>query len=204
MNKCGQAHDYAHEGAGFLTWHRLFLLWFEREVRKELNKPNFKLYYWDWRVREDITKLLNHDRFGSILDGGEIDGGFGDNWRTVCWQRESTYANCDPYTEVNVYPTLRRCPTREYCLSPNSTWPTDEEVEMALEEDVFDMMPYNVQASGGLRNYLEGFKPGNCSELRKEPPFCDKDCGERLLHNSVSQPLSTFLGKALINIPRFE
>ena len=41
--------DYAHEATGFPTWHRLFLLWFEREMQILLRDDNFTIDYWDWR-----------------------------------------------------------------------------------------------------------------------------------------------------------
>lgn len=69
---CGKAPDYAHEKLGFLTWHRLFLLWFEREIKIELDKPDFRLYYWDWRGGKDIDKLLTRDRFGGIGPNNEV------------------------------------------------------------------------------------------------------------------------------------
>ena len=186
---CGVVHDYAHEEVGFLTWHRLFLLWFEREIQIELNKPNFRLYYWDWRGRADIENLLKEDRFGRSTNG-DVTGNFED-WETVCWEKNSTVENCDPNADDNnTYKTLRRCPTEDYCFSSNSIalWPSKEDVNVAVGKDTFDSSPYNTNTASGLRNYLEGFKPvTDCPVEKPESPLCNEtECGERLLHNIVS------------------
>jgi tyrosinase len=36
----------------FLPWHRLFLYWFERIVRKACDDSNFALPYWDWSIAD--------------------------------------------------------------------------------------------------------------------------------------------------------
>lgn len=191
----GKADDYAHEKVGFLTWHRLFLLWFEREIQIELNKPNFRLYYWDWRGRADIENLLKEDRFGRSTNG-YVTGNFEDDWKTVCWEIVPTVENCDPDATYNVHDTLRRCPTEDNCFSSNSIslWPSKEDVNVAVGKGTFDSSPYNTKAASGLRNYLEGFKPvSNCPmEKPDESPLCNKEKGgERLLHNVVSHYIYT-------------
>lgn len=47
--------DFAHEAPGFLPWHRLFLLLWEREIQKITGDENFTIPYWDWRDAEDCV-----------------------------------------------------------------------------------------------------------------------------------------------------
>lgn len=41
--------DFAHWAPGFLPWHRVYLLHWEREIRKLSGDVSFALPYWDWR-----------------------------------------------------------------------------------------------------------------------------------------------------------
>lgn len=61
-------------------------------------------------------------------------------------------------------------------------------MNVAVGKDTFDSDPYNAKVASGLRNYLEGFNPASDCFMKNVPdePFCDEECGERLLHNSVS------------------
>lgn len=45
--------DFAHEAAAFLPWHRVFLLFWEHEIRKLTSDFNFTIPYWDWRDARD-------------------------------------------------------------------------------------------------------------------------------------------------------
>lgn len=45
--------DFAHEAAAFLPWHRVFLLFWENEIRKLTGDFNFTIPYWDWRDARD-------------------------------------------------------------------------------------------------------------------------------------------------------
>lgn len=47
--------DFAHEAPGFLPWHRVFLLMWEREIQKITGDENFTIPYWDWRDAEDCV-----------------------------------------------------------------------------------------------------------------------------------------------------
>ena len=37
-----------HGATFFLSWHRMYLYWFERIVRKKSGDPNWAIPYWDW------------------------------------------------------------------------------------------------------------------------------------------------------------
>ena len=41
--------EFAHDGQGFPTWHRLYMLaWGKKPCRKIVTMKNFALPYWDW------------------------------------------------------------------------------------------------------------------------------------------------------------
>ncbi|KAF7699742.1 hypothetical protein HF521_002700 [Silurus meridionalis] len=52
--------DFAHEAAAFLPWHRVFLLSWEREIRKLTGDLNFTIPYWDWRDARDCQVICTH------------------------------------------------------------------------------------------------------------------------------------------------
>lgn len=41
--------DFAHWAPGFLPWHRVYLLHWERQIRMLSGDPSFSIPYWDWR-----------------------------------------------------------------------------------------------------------------------------------------------------------
>ena len=45
-----RAHiEFAHDGRGFPTWHRLYMLaWGKKPYTKLVTMKNFALPYWDW------------------------------------------------------------------------------------------------------------------------------------------------------------
>ena len=93
--------DFAHEGPGFLTWHRYYLLLVERELGRIAealrykgifwNRYNFTLPYWDWDDSEAaLADIFSEDHFGTFTKGANRDFVstgklFGNNeWPTVC------------------------------------------------------------------------------------------------------------------------
>ena len=53
--------DFAHDGQGFPSWHRLYLLAWERTLQEIGNDEEFALPFWDcctcWHGREPCRKL---------------------------------------------------------------------------------------------------------------------------------------------------
>ena len=180
------ANDFAHESSGFLTWHRLFLLWFEREMQIALNDRTFTVRYWDWTVESNRNSLFTDDKLGGN-NNGDVTGKYygSQNWKTICWKIEKG-KTCNPSDESARY-TLRRCPSKEDCNNMMN-WPTRESVIKALSYDTFAEGPYyNKYSTQTFSNALEGFDP----ETEKT---CDSDaytkCDDgthiaRELHNLV-------------------
>ena len=189
--------DYAHEGTGFPTWHRLFLLWLEREIQIATNNHRFRLPYWDWSDPSQREILFQRDRLGENVNG-IVMGDLFSNWKTYCWTNPETgdpTKICNPKSPS--YETLRRCPSSALCNKNNSNWPSESDVDNAVSITSYDAYPYNRYVTGthnSFRNYMEGFivesdgceagdtlcTPGNPAITRK-------------LHNTVSEGLFLLL-----------
>ena len=185
--------DYAHRATGFPTWHRLFLLWFEREMQHFLQDETFTVHYWDWRNETERTSLFQsnrlgaHDRISSAVTGELVD-----EWRTICWYGGNAESGdipdhrdnqniCDPSSDTGL---LRRCPDKERCAANYSGWPSYQDVETAVGMEEYDRSPYDRLPCKSFRNYMEGFHPG-CDSGTRGVDLCESGY-QRLLHNTVS------------------
>ena len=188
--------DFAHESTGFPTWHRLFMLWIEREIQVMTGNHTFRVPYWDWRDPMQRDVLFQRDRLGENIEGNVVGNLFdGDNWQTRCW--EDTTGKTFPIPICNpVSPSgenLRRCPDATLCDKGNENWPSYDDVATALSIGTYDTSPYDrfvEDTDNSYRNYLEGFitKPGtDCGD----DTMCTVDTMRnvtvsRRIHNSVS------------------
>lgn len=174
--------DFAHKGTGFLTWHRLFLLWFEREVRLTISGgSDFTLSYWDWTDPEQREVTLS----GPLnITNSPFNG-----WKSFCWYENQNGNICDLNQQTDS--PLRRCPIiagEDVCNRNYNFWPSVMDVKQALNIATFDRDPYDVKANNSFRNFLEGFVPQAvcddseelCNTKIKSTPLLRK------LHNSVS------------------
>ncbi len=79
------AHFDSTKRSFFLPWHRMYLLWFERIIRKLTNQPQFTLPYWDYSeagpthgiipeaFRASTSSLFMPNRNSSVNAGNPID-----------------------------------------------------------------------------------------------------------------------------------
>ncbi|KAL5509473.1 hypothetical protein EMCRGX_G004856 [Ephydatia muelleri] len=131
-NDCKEkVRDYGHEASGFLTWHRILLLWFEREIQIMINDDSFSLPYWDWTKPENRKSVLSNDWYGSSVNGN-IQGRFA-AWQTICWNKADLTCDrkgilCDPTITTGL---LRRCPVDAACNENSRLWPTQRDVDVA-------------------------------------------------------------------------
>ena len=185
--------DYAHEGTGFPTWHRLFLLWLEREIQIQINDHTFRLPYWDWSDPSQREFLFTTDRLGENKNG-QVVGDLFNNWMTYCWEDTNgkmyPIPICDPTVSCNE--TLRRCPSDTLCGMDNPNWPSEADVEHAISIKTYDTDPYNRYVRGddtSFRNFLEGFivKPSCEGDTLCSPADEKKHTPAitRKLHNTV-------------------
>ena len=188
--------DYAHESTGFPTWHRLFLLWLEREIQVVIKDHTFRLPYWDWCQPSQREILFRRDRLGENVNNGgvmTVNGDLFDNgWDTFCWENisgaTSTIPICDPTVSSNE--VLRRCPNATLCEKDNDQWPSADDIDEAVSICAYDASPYDrcvTEKETSFRNYLEGFiakdscaDDSMCSETQCTNPYIT-----RKLHNTV-------------------
>ncbi|MFI6319060.1 tyrosinase family protein [Nonomuraea sp. NPDC050556] len=135
----------AHMHAGFLPWHRAFLLLFEAQL--ERIKPGLALPYWDWSVQQSLgvapftTDFLGGN--GRVEDGQVMDGPFA--YRNGQWKL--TVRNDDREF------LRRELGSRAAKPSPPSA------VTAALSNTVYDRAPYDSTVTG-FRNAVEGWPSG--------------------------------------------
>ena len=163
--------DFGHEGPGFLTWHRGYLLYVETEIQIMLDDPTFALPYWDWTdedERDNIWNLMGTSNCGIFsnppnneTEEAPVDGPFS-NWDAICTNFEEIA--CDVDNQV-CNPTenpgnIQRCigGTQGVQCRVESMLPSIDEVNEALMEQFYDTPPYTKSEEvEGFRNALEGF-----------------------------------------------
>ena len=184
------ACDYAHESTGFLTWHRILLLWLERELQILSGNYAFRISYWDWTNEEARAKqldlLFSYDRLGSSSQASpNVSSKYFGSWKTICLEKCND--KCDP--DVTGLP-LKRCLNDNYCNSTFPEWPSREDLEEAWNMDSFeDPQKHNKYAENSFGNFVEGYESqdGSCE---KTTCNCDWRGGMRFarkLHNTVSE-----------------
>lgn len=98
-NLTGTVMDFAHEGQGFLTWHRLYLLAIERTIQEVTEDEEFAIPYWDWTVNEDKCEICTEDLLGVTEGDGTVKGKYFNNWSTICTYEDTLMTQmCDPAT----------------------------------------------------------------------------------------------------------
>ena len=147
--------DFAHEGQGFPTWHRLYLLAWERALQEVNGDEDFALPYWDW-TDNDLKELCTKEVLGENTGGSEIiEGKYFDGWYSICTAATiSTSVDngtriCDP--KLHREDSLKRNPGKKTPL------PKKENVDVLLRFEKYDLPPYSKYSSCNFRNMLQGF-----------------------------------------------
>lgn len=147
-------NDFAHEGSGFLTWHRAFLLLWEQMLQRVSGNYSMTIPYWDWQDEKNCS-ICTNDFVGEMDQyTGELSPeSYFSDWEMICWDFETHYKNkliCNGTNEGKI----KRFPGTKG-LYPYL--PTSEDVKNALMLKDYDTHPYNITASNSFRNALEGF-----------------------------------------------
>ncbi|MBM3632567.1 MAG: tyrosinase family protein [Alphaproteobacteria bacterium] len=133
----------------FLPWHRQFILQFEKDLQRVLQKPSFALPYWDWT--EDAA--LPDPKQASIW-ASNFMGGDGDN--IIIGKSElqtTTWVTVPDSQRKQTGTTLSRAMGRD----PKApTLPTLADVNYALECPTYEYTSQDGKSEGGLRITLEG------------------------------------------------
>ncbi|XP_077448792.1 tyrosinase-like [Stigmatopora argus] len=149
--------DFAHWAPGFLPWHRVYLLHWERQIRKITGDDSFTIPYWDWRdaqgcdVCTDQLMGGRNPRDPSLLSPGSVFS----SWRSLCSRAQDYNARgvlCDALAEG----PLRRNPGN-HDRSRVERLPTSAEVAFTLSLANYDTGTMDRRANLSFRNTLEGF-----------------------------------------------
>ena len=151
---CARPYIVAHRSSGFPTWHRLVMLWIERQLRKVSTDPDFTLPYWDWVTAKDCDVCTNDFLGGPATEGG--DSRIHPNSRFHDW-----YTICEPHTENSCAPcdpTTRREPlVRDFGRNVTTGLPTSKQLNFVLSLYQYDVSPYNSSAGNtSFRSAMEG------------------------------------------------
>lgn len=150
----GSSNNAAHRGPAFVFWHRLFLLFIEREIRDLTGNQDFYIPYWDW-TRTNHCNICTNKYFGGVGQNGRIDSASRfSKWKTICPFQESLGIIC-LNTDTSEAPHLIRNPGKD----PSSkTLPTAADVEDTMATQLFDTPPFDMTSKNSFRNKLEGFE----------------------------------------------
>ncbi|XP_040189560.1 tyrosinase-like [Rana temporaria] len=146
--------NYAHQGPAFPGWHRLGLLFLERQIQLLTGDENFGLPYWDWRGDKNCSICTD-----DFLGDNDVQGYLSQYshfafWKSICSGYDYDEAYCLGAHDQNQMEKLHRKPG----INPDSpSLPTMQDVEETLKWKNFDTRPYNRSATRSFRNALEGF-----------------------------------------------
>ncbi|MFM9370106.1 tyrosinase family protein [Streptomyces sp. Da 82-17] len=169
----------AHMAPSFLPWHRMFLLEFERALRRI--DSSVTVPYWDWtRDRTPAAGLWKSDFMGGTgrrRDLRVMDGPFARSegrWRVRYAMTDGDFLTRDLGRPRDPLPL-----------------PTKAQVDRVMQETVYDVEPWNSMSRRGFRNRLEGWGPGEGDD-------------RFLIHNRVHRWVGgLMLGGASVNDPIF-
>nr|XP_046246308.1 tyrosinase-like [Scatophagus argus] len=150
----GSENNAAHRGPAFLFWHRVFLLFIEREIRELTGNQDFYIPYWDW-TRTNHCNICTNQYFGGVGQDGRIDGAsLFSKWKTICPFQESLGIICIHSGDSDPA-HLTRNPGKDPIYK---TLPTSEDVEETMARSLFDTSPFDITSRNSFRNTLEGFE----------------------------------------------
>ena len=158
------AIDFAHDGQGFPTWHRLYMLAWERTLQELAGDENFTVPYWDWTTNAtgcDPT-ICSEELLGvTQQEDGVVKGKYFKDWYVLCTREQTKELTvmCDPRVRQ---PGLERAAEKEKEAKAKNqgyimTLPTKEDVNFALRFETFDLPPYSKESSCNFKNILEGY-----------------------------------------------
>ncbi|KAG7222356.1 hypothetical protein INR49_016311, partial [Caranx melampygus] len=150
----GSERNAAHRGPAFTFWHRVFLLFIEREIRELTGNQDFYIPYWDW-TRTNHCNICTNKYFGGVGPDGRIDSASPfSKWKTICPYQESLGIICI-HTDPSAPTHLIRNPGKDLIYG---TLPTAADVEDTMATPLFDTPPFDKTSKNSFRNKLEGFE----------------------------------------------
>ncbi|XP_070566440.1 tyrosinase-like [Ptychodera flava] len=161
--------DFAHEGPSFPTWHRAYLLLFERALQKVSKDKDLTIPYWDSAGEPNCT-VCNDEYLGGSngTNNHTVTGSFSD-WRVLCHGHEELTKSgqlCGNMINSYASPPITRNPGGdERWKQQNKRLPSKEAVYFALSVRNYDSVPDDFHhlnnswktSHCSFRNILEGF-----------------------------------------------
>ncbi|XP_068110853.1 tyrosinase-like [Hyperolius riggenbachi] len=175
--------NYAHQGPAFPGWHRLCLLFLERQIQLLTGDEDFVIPYYDWRGELNCS-ICTNDFMGANDDQGAM-GKYSHfaSWKSICSGYDYEDAYCLSAADECQMEILHRKPG----ANPSARKPpTFQDVEDTLKWRKFDTPPYDITSRYSFRNALEGFMRPSDGTTR-----------ERNMHNLVH----VFLGGTMSQVP---
>ncbi|XP_051535147.1 tyrosinase-like [Myxocyprinus asiaticus] len=149
--------DFAHESAAFLPWHRVYLLFWEHEIRKLTGDFNFTIPYWDWRDAQDC-QVCTDELMGarsplniSLISPSSVFS----SWKVICTQPDD-YNNREVLCDGSPEGPLQRNPGN-HDRNRVRRLPTSADVESVLSLTEYETGSMDRRANLSFRNALEGF-----------------------------------------------
>ena len=159
--------NLAHNGPGFPTWHRAYLLLFERLAQKVSGNHTFSLPYVNEYSEEDIQKtvdLLGGD--GINIDDCHVDSVVGRN----CSCSLSRISVFSTWQEISLHGMLGNNISRALgCLRTSTNPPSKSTFDYAIQQSKYSEPPWdNNETLTTFSNLLEGFALAP-EKVRTEP-----------------------------------
>ena len=156
--------DFAHDGQGFPSWHRLYLLTWERNLQEIGNDEEFALPFWDWtgNPTQCDPAICSEGLLGVTNQiTGIVRGKYLDDWYVLCTNKQTSDLTKPCYPNITRAGLKRdtddekekKVKEQGYTM----TFPTKTDVNFALRFETFDLPPYNKESSCNFRNILEGY-----------------------------------------------
>ncbi|KAM4705248.1 tyrosinase-like [Rhinophrynus dorsalis] len=175
--------NYAHQGPAFPGWHRLGLMFLERQIQLMTGDEDFAIPYYDWRGEKNCSICTNTFMGDNDIQGNLDPYSHFSYWKSICsgYNYPDTY--CPRVSDECQMERLLRKPGAD----PRSNrLPSFQDVEDTLKWRDFDRPPYNRLARRSFRNALEGF-------IRPS----DGTTSQRNMHNLVH----LYLGGTMSQVP---
>ena len=174
-----------------------------------LDDPTFALPYWDWtdeNRRDEIWDLMGKSDCGifstnDTIIKAPVDADHFPSWYAICTNIKEIVCNtnnqvCNPTENPD---RIYRCigGTQDVQCRTDGTLPSRREVDEALKEMYYDVVPYGKETEqGGFRNALEGFK-----RLVDRPNTCLNTPGIGFRHTELHNRVHIYIGGTMLSVP---
>ncbi|XP_078062026.1 tyrosinase-like [Mustelus asterias] len=192
-----QGANYAHRGPAFITWHRMFNVHLEQEIRNITGDDSFFIANWVWQGNANCD-VCTDDLFGrSQPDSRLSPDSIFSSWRSYCTNdgvlEGSMSLVCPLGNELGI--TRQNRWNLDIPPSVFRGLPSWQDYYACLNISLYDSPPYNVNSRSSFRCALEGFiDPLNPTDWG----ICMHNavhvfCGGTLLfsHQAANDPLFT-------------